>query len=424
MESESTSFAPTPNAVSASQNRYLIIVILGALSTISPFAIDMYLANASEMAGALHTSMARISLSMTSYFAGLAVGQLFYGPLLDRFGRRLPLYAGLLLFIAASVLCLMAHSVEWLIAMRVVQAVGGCAAQVAAMAMVRDFFHVEETAKIISLLILIISASPLLAPSVGVFVANHLGWRWVFMVLAAFAVFMLVISQRFLPEGHKADRTVELRPGPILRGYASVIKEAQFITYALAGAFAFSGLLVYVTSSSIIFMGVYHVSKGQFSGIFAGLAAGFIGSNQINVLLLKKFTSQQIFRATLLVQCPVALLFLAGTWFGLLNLPATLVLLFISLSSLGLAYPNAAALALVPFDRNIGSASAMLGFLQIGVSVLASSMIGLFNSQTMLPLAVVMAITSWIALVILNVGKRRIRQVRYVEEKDANFLPH
>src|ERR1700739_2127159 len=114
MESDSTSFAPIQKAVSASRNRYLIIVILGALSTISPFAIDMYLPAFPELAGALHTSTARISLSLASYFAGLAAGTLFYGPLLDRFGRKLPLYAGMLIFIAASVLCLGSHSVQWL----------------------------------------------------------------------------------------------------------------------------------------------------------------------------------------------------------------------------------------------------------------------------------------------------------------------
>jgi len=424
MESESTRFIPLRKTMSVSQNRYVIIVILGALSTISPFAIDMYLPAFSEMAGALHTSTARISLSLSSYFAGLAAGQLFYGPLLDRFGRKLPLYGGMVLFVGASMLCLVSRSVEWLVFMRFVQALGGCAAQVAAMAMVRDFFHVDETAKIISLLILIISASPLLAPSVGVFVAAHLGWRWVFVVLASFVVFMLAVTQCFLPEGHKADRSIQLRPGPILRNYAEVLKEPQFLTYALAGAFAFSGLLVYVSSSPIIFMEVYRVNRWQFGAIFAGLAVGFIGSNQINVLLLKKFSSQQIFRATLFVQCPIALLFLAGTWFGVLELPATLVLLFISLSSLGLAYPNAAALALVPFDRNIGSASAMLGFLQIGIAVLASATIGIFDSHTMMPVALIMAVTSWIALGILIVGKRRIHQLRYVEEKGANFLPH
>lgn len=410
--------------MSQSRNRYLIIVILGALSTISPFAIDMYLPAFPQIAEAMHTSTARVSLSLASYFAGLAAGQLFYGPMLDRFGRKLPLYAGLVLFIVASMLCLCSRTVEWLIAMRFVQALGGCAAQVAAMSMVRDFFHVDETAKIISLLILIISASPLLAPSVGVFVAVHFGWQSVFIVLSAFVLLMIIISWWLLPEGHKPDRTVSMRLGPIARNYAAVLKEPQFITYSLAGAFAFSGLLVYVSSSPIIFMEVFHVSAQRFGAIFAGLAVGFIGSNQINVFLLRKFSSEQIFRATLLIECPVALLLLVGTILGWFELPGTLVLLFISLSSLGLAYPNAAALSLVPFDHNIGSASAMLGFLQIGVSGLASASIGIFDSHTMMPVALILAATSWIGLTILIVGKRRIPDLRYVEEKGAPLLPH
>src|SRR5450432_1164810 len=404
-------------------NRTLIIVILGALSTISPFAIDMYLPAFPQVAAALHTSTARISLSLASYFVGLAAGQLFYGPLLDRFGRKLPLYAGLILFIAASVLCLFSCNVESLITLRFVQALGGCAAQVASMAMVRDFFPAKETAKIISLLILILSASPLLAPSVGVLVAVHLGWQWVFIVLSLFVALMLVVCWWRLPQGHKPDRTVSLRLLPILRNYAGVLREPQFITYALSGAFAFSGLLAYVASSPIVFMEVFHVSAQKFGAIFSGLAVGFIGSNQINVFLLRKFSSEQIFRATLLVECPVATLLLVGTIYGWFGLPATLVLLFISLSSLGLAYPNAAALALVPFDRNIGSASAMLGFLQIGVSGLAAASIGIFDSHTMMPVALVLATTSWIGFAILAVGQRRIPRLRYVEEKDANRLP-
>jgi MFS transporter, DHA1 family, multidrug resistance protein len=405
-------------------NRVLIIVILGALSTISPFAIDMYLPAFPAIAAALGTSTAKVSLSLSSYFAGMAAAQLFYGPLLDRFGRKLPLYAGLMLFIAASALCLFSRNVESLIALRFVQALGGCAAQVAAMAMVRDFFPAKETAKIISLLILVISASPLLAPSAGVYVAIHLGWQWVFIVLSAFVLLMLAISAWVLPEGHEPDRSISLRPAPILRNYVTVLKEPQFLTYALAGAFAFSGLLVYVASSPIVFMEVFHVSQQQFGAIFAGLSVGFIGSNQINVFLLRKFTSEQIFRATLLVECPVALLFLVGTIYGWFGLPATLVLLFISLSTLGLAYPNAAALALVPFDHNIGSAAAMLGFLQIGVSGVASASIGVFNSHTMMPVTLALAATSWIGLAILLIGKRRIPQCRYVEEKGAHPLTH
>ena len=407
-----------------SQNRFLIILILGALSTISPFAIDMYLPAFPAIASALHTSTAHVSLSVASYFAGLAAGQLFYGPLLDRFGRKLPLYAGLILFVVASVLCVFSQTVEWLIALRFLQALGGCAAQVASMAMVRDFFPAKETAKIISLLILILSASPLLAPSVGVFVAVHLGWQWVFIILAAFTALMLVVCWWFLPQGHQPDHSVSLRLRPIFQNYVAVLKEPQFTTYALSGAFAFSGLLVYVASSPIIFMEVFHVSPQKFSGIFAGLSVGFIGSNQVNVLLLRRFSSEQIYRATLLVECPIALLFLVGTIFGWFGLEATLVLLFISLSGLGLAFPNAAALALVPFDQNIGSASAMLGFLQIGVSGLASASMVLFDSHTMMPVTLVLAATSWIGLAILIIGKRRIPTLRFVEEKDCNPLPH
>jgi len=410
--------------MSQSHNRFLIIVILGALSTISPFAIDMYLPAFPQIAEAMHTSTARVSLSLASYFAGLAIGQLFYGPWLDRFGRKLPLYAGLSLFVAASMLCLTARTVEWLIAFRFLQALGGCAAQVSAMAMVRDFFHVDETAKIISLLILIISASPLLAPSIGVYVAGHLGWQWVFIVLSVFVLLMMAVTRWVLPEGHEADRNISLRLAPIVKNYATVLKEPQFITYSLAGAFAFSGLLVYVSSSPIIFMEVFHLSAQKFGAIFAGLAVGFIGSNQVNVWLLRKFSSEQIFRATLLVECPVALLLLIGTLCGWFGLNAILVLLFIALTSLGLAYPNAAALSLVPFDRNIGSASAMLGFLQIGVSGVASASIGIFDSHTMMPVALILCATSFIGLAVLIVGRRYIPQVLFVEEKGAHFLPH
>jgi DHA1 family bicyclomycin/chloramphenicol resistance-like MFS transporter len=245
-----------------------------------------------------------------------------------------------------------------------------------------------------------------------------------FIVLSAFVLLMMAVTKWVLPEGHEADRNVSLRLAPVMKNYASVLKDPQFITYSLAGAFAFSGLLVYVSSSSIIFTEVFGVSKQQYAMIFAGLAVGFIGSNQINVLLLRKFSSEQIFRATLLVECPVALLLLMGTLCGWFGLWATLVLLFISLTSLGLAYPNAAALSLVPFDRNIGSASAMLGFLQIGVSGLASASIGIFDVHTVMPVALILCATSFIGLAILTIGKRRIPQVQFVEEKGAHFLPH
>jgi len=406
------------------RNRVLIILILGSLSTISPFAIDMYLPSFPGIAADLHTSTARISLSVAGYFAGIAAGQLFYGPLLDRFGRKPPLSAGLILFIAASALCLCSRTVEWLIAMRFLQGLGGCAAQVAAMAMVRDFFPVQETAKIISLLILILGVSPLLAPTVGGVVSTLLGWQYVFVILAAFALFNLVICHWCLPEGHAPDPGVSLRFGPIFKNFAEVLREPQFTAYTLAGSFSFSGLLVYVAGSSILFMEVFHLGPRAFGAVFAGLAAGFIGSNQVNVLLLRRFGSRQIFFWALLLECPMTLLLLVGTVCGWFGLGMTLALLFVILSSLGLAFPNAAALALAPFDHNIGSAAAMLGFLQVGVSGLASATIGVFDSHGVLPVVVILAATSWIGLAILLVGKRLVPEVKFVEEKGATPLGH
>src|ERR1700761_3252667 len=152
-------------------NRVLVILILGAFSTISPMSIDMYLPAFPQMAAEFHTSAAKVSLSLSTYFIGLAAGQLLYGPLLDRFGRKLPLYAGLMLFFVASFACMFAMNMETLLAFRCVQAVGGCAAAVASMAMVRDFFPAKDAAKIISLLILILGVSPMLAPTIGTYVA-------------------------------------------------------------------------------------------------------------------------------------------------------------------------------------------------------------------------------------------------------------
>src|ERR1700744_1114146 len=192
------------------QNRTFIILILGALSTVTPLAIDMYLPSFTDIAHAMHPTEAKISLSLSSYFIGMAAGQLIYGPLLDRFGRKKPLYFGLLLFVAISIACMFTKTKESLIVLRLFQALGGSAAAVAAMAMVRDFFPVKESAKIISLLILILGVSPMLGPTVGSLIAAHLGWQWVFAILAALVVVLLAVIFFFLPEGHQPDKSISL----------------------------------------------------------------------------------------------------------------------------------------------------------------------------------------------------------------------
>ena len=388
-----------------------IILILGALSTVSPFSIDMYLPAFSQIAHDLGTTPAKISLSVSGYFIGLALGQLFYGPLLDRFGRKRPIYAGMSLFVVASLGCLAARSPGLFIAFRLLQAVGGCVASVGALAMVRDFFPVEETAKIISLLVLVLSVSPLFAPTVGSFFATSVGWPWIFVILAGFALGVMAVIAIFLPEGHTPDRDISLHPGAILKEYLKVIEHPRFYTYAIGGAFSFAGLFVYVAGAPIIFIGTFHLGPRSFGLIFAGLACSFIGGSQFNIWLSRRHQDQRIFRIALIGQNIIALVILLGTVLGWYGLAANIVLLLLYLPFCGVAFPNAAAIALAPFSKNVGSASALLGFLQMGIGALASTGVGLLNSSSSLPIFAVMAATAVIGLGILVLNQKRVMRL-------------
>lgn len=384
-----------------------IISLLGALSVLTPFSIDMYLPAYQHIAADFAVPSAVISLTISSYFIGLALGQVFYGPLLDRFGRKHPLYAGLGIFFFASAGCSMADNIYWLIGFRFLQALGGCAAQVAALAMVRDFFRAEDCAKIISRLILFIAISPLLAPSVGGFVMTVLSWRAIFVILALISALILLLLYTLLPEGHIPDTTISLKPISILREYIAIARNPRFITFALSGAFSFAGIFAYVAGAPIIFMEGFHLSAQDFSFIFALLALGFIGSSQVNVYFLKKFTSEFLFLCTLVTQVLCGLVFVAGAAKGIYGLYSTLVLLFIFLSCAGVTYPNAAAIAIIPFTRNAGSASAMLGFFQLSIGSLISSGISIFMRHETFPIIAILAITSCIGLMILLSGRKR-----------------
>ncbi|MBD0287947.1 MAG: Bcr/CflA family efflux MFS transporter, partial [Flavisolibacter sp.] len=185
------------------KQHFITILILGALSTISPFSIDMYLPAFPSIAENLHAPMAQIQLSLTSYFIGISSGQLLYGPLLDRFGRKLPLYFGLAVYVLASVGCVFVQNAEALIGLRFVQALGGCVSLVASRALVRDLFPVSETARVFSLLLLVLAVSPMLAPTVGGYVTAAFGWHTIFIILAAIGVFILLACVFYLSEGRK-----------------------------------------------------------------------------------------------------------------------------------------------------------------------------------------------------------------------------
>ena len=388
------------------QQNILLILILGALNTITPFSIDMYLPAFPRIAADFNTGIDQVALSVSTYFLGYAIGQILYGPLLDRFGRKPPLYTGLVIYIIATIGCFTTSTIEGLWIMRFIQAIGGCVASVAAMAMVRDFFPVKHSASVISLLVLILGASPLLAPTAGSFIITAWGWHTVFIVLAAITFIILLLVFFFLPEGHVADKAISLKPIPILKGFRTVLITPRFYVFALAGTFSFCGLFVYVANSPAIFMNHFHLGEKLYGGVFALLSVGFIGGSQLNHILTKRFSNQQIFTTALLVQVALALVFLVGSanaWYGLASV---IVLLFTLLCCCGITYPNAAALCMAPFAKNAGTASALLGFIQIGIGALISASVGILHMDAITAMALVMAATVLIASPILLPAKK------------------
>lgn len=391
------------------QQNILLILILGALHAITPFSIDMYLPAFPRIAAEFNTSIEKVALSVSTYFLGFALGQLLYGPLLDRFGRKPPLYAGLLLYIIATIGCFTSGSIETLWVMRFVQALGGCVASVAAMAMVRDFFPVEKSAAVISLLVLILGTSPLLAPTIGSFIVGWWGWQFVFIMLAVITCIIVAAVFFFLPQGYTGDETISLKPAPIIKGFKEVVTDRRFYVFALAGSFSFSGLFVYVAHSPAIFMNHFHLTEKQYGGLFALLSVGFIGGSQLNHILIRKFNNRIILKTVLLVQVTAAAIFLLGSaqqWYGL---TAVIVLLFILLSCCGITYPNAAALCMAPFSKNAGTASSLLGFIQIGIGGLISGCVSMLPFDAVTAMSFIMAVTCIVALGILLPGQKAMR---------------
>jgi DHA1 family bicyclomycin/chloramphenicol resistance-like MFS transporter len=315
-------------------------------------------------------------------------------------------------------------SVDALVGFRFLQALGGSVAWVAAVAMVRDFFPVEESAKVFSLLVLILGVSPLLAPILGGLIIVEWGWQTVFIAMAIIALITLIVVMVYLPEGHKPDPTVSLKPGPIIATFIEVLSTPQFYTYTFSGAFAFATLFIYVAGSPVIFMDIFKVSPQMYGGIFALLSVGFIGGSQFNIYLTRRFKSARIFQIALVCQVLASIVFLLGVMGGFMGLYATLGMFFICLSCVGLINPNANALALAPFVKNIGSASAVLGCTQIGVAALASSGVGLFNSADMVPIVSLLVITTFIAFVILVIGQRSIGKEALAVNSDAGPAAH
>ena len=371
----------------------------------APLSIDMYLPAFPSIANGLNTTISHVAFSLTSYFIGISVGQLFYGPITDKYGRKKPLLIGLALFFVASVGCALSPNIDWLIAMRVIMALGGCVGMVVSRAVVRDVFPVSETAKIFSTLMLIVGVAPILAPTVGSWLLTVSTWRTIFYVLAGFGLLLIVAVYLFLPESGSFNRKVPLRAKTILKDYKRVLAERTFLYFAIASSIALGGMFAYISGSSFVFMNYFGLTEANFGLVFSVNAIGFILGSQVNRLLLNKYSSLQIITVSSYILIGVSVLMLTAYFLALMTLITLISLLFTFLFCLGLLVPNATAMALAPFSKNAGSASALLGFIQMVCGASLSALVGAMHNDTILPMLSGMAfagIGAFVIIVMLN----------------------
>jgi MFS transporter, DHA1 family, multidrug resistance protein len=407
------------------KKKFKLIFILGLLTSIGPFSVDMYLPAFNRISEDLHTSISNVMYSLSTYFVGISFGQLLYGPLLERFGRKKPIYVGLVIYLLASLGCIIAFNVEMLIAMRFFQAIGGCVGMVAARAMVRDLFPPTEFAKIFSSLMLIVAVSPILAPTFGGYVTAYLGWHYVFVFLFILVSIIFFAIYYLLPDSRTPDDTVSLKPLAILKNYKSVFKNIQFIAYALTGAISYSVVYTYITGSPHVFMDMFHASEKTYGWIFAIIAAGLIGSSQLNSWALNRFESKKILRAAFSIQLIIGSLFVLLSYMNVLDMYSTITIIFCFVFCQGFIMPNASAFAMAPFEKNAGSASALLGFLQMVIGASSSALMGVFQEGALLAMTIIMTSSTALAFLIFLLGKRKIDQLAssaLVAEEDLEMI--
>jgi MFS transporter, DHA1 family, multidrug resistance protein len=357
-----------------------LVAVLGALTAIGPLTIDLYLPALPAIRADLATTAAGVQLTITATMAGMAVGNLLIGPLSDLVGRRRPLLAGLLLHVIASALCAVATDITVLAASRVLQGVAVAAAGVIATAVLRDLYSGSVFAGVLSRLLLIPMTAPIVAPSVGGAVLRLTRWPGVFVVLAGFAALLIVVVVVALPETLPPDRRRPARLASVATDCRTLVRDRSFVGFALVTGFGMAALLAYVAGSSFVFQAGYGLSGQQFGLLFGAGAIGLVVATQLNVVLLRHYPPQRILGAAMLVGAASAGVLLVTTATGFGGLPGLLGPLWLTVATVGLAFPNAPALAMSRHGAIAGTAAALLGAVQFGVGGAAAPMVGLLGT--------------------------------------------
>ena len=366
------------------------IILLGSLTAIGAMSIDLYLPSLPAIGRDFAVGAATVQRSMSAFFIGMATGGLVYGPVSDRFGRRPALVVGLVLYIAASIGCALAPTVDWLVAGRFAQALGGCAGPVIARAVVRDRYRHQDSARIFSLLTLVLGVAPMIAPTIGAWLVTFASWRAVFGVLAVIATIIAVAVVTRLTESRSATTAARTNDESVMRSFASLLRRRRLIGYLLAGALNGATLFTYIASAPDLLITQFGFTPSAFAVAFAVIAVGVIGSSQVNRGLLARFDADRILGLAALVGTVAGVGLVVAAVVG--DRWPILAMLFICLTSYGFVSANAIAGALGVDPLRAGATSALIGSASFAVGALAATIAGAFHDGTARPMAVVMAV--------------------------------
>jgi DHA1 family bicyclomycin/chloramphenicol resistance-like MFS transporter len=383
-----------------------LVVILATLSVITPLGIDMYLPALPDMAKFYGATDSDAQFTLSTYFLGFAIGQAFYGPIADRFGRIPPLYFGMGLYSIASLGCIFAPSIDALAGFRFLQALGGCVGSVLARAMVRDLFTGADAIRVFSRVLLVFGLGPILAPFIGGYMLYFFDWHGIFAVLTLAGIAALVVIFFRLDETRDPKHVRPLRIGSVVVGYWRLLTHRLFIGYVLCGATMMAGTFAYIAGSPFVIEDLYGLSAQVFPWVFGVNAVGFIAASQVNLYAQRRWSTDRVLFAALVFQAVAAVVLLADGWTGWGGLWGILVPLFFWISTMGFVNPNTTALAMAPFAANAGTASALLGVMQFVLAALSSALVGWLEDGTAHPMVSVMALCSVLSLLIQRVASR------------------
>lgn len=376
-----------------------LLLLLGSIAAFAPLSIDMYLPGFPSMARDLGAPFALVQLTLPAFFIGLCVGHVLYGPITDRYGRLLPLKIGLAIFVLASAGCALAPDVHVLIALRVIQALGGCAGMVIVVAIVRDLFDAQGSARMFSRLMLVMGAAPVLAPFLGTYVVAWFDWRAIFWILAGYGVLCLAALSLWLPETRAPQMARRLHPVAVAREYGVLLLDRRFLGYALAGALGNAAFFVYLTGSPFVLMELFGLSPTTYSLLFALNTLGLIVGSQVNDRLLVTHTLDRLLGAGNWSSLVLTAALLLGVTTQLAGVAAVATLLFGFCTARALIRPNSTAGALEHHPERAGTAAALMGAMQFALGTAGGAVLAVLHDGTARPFAAVLMVMSLFGLI-------------------------